>query len=249
MNQLKTGIFIIIICISVSCLHAQSYPVENMSFQNLTINDGLSQGMVNQILQDRYGFMWFATKDGLNRYDGYHFKTYRHDADDTSSLTDSYVQSLLEDSHGRIWAGTSSGNVDFFDHATGKFQHIIPGKNKLIVPDGPAQQVLEDKQGNIWVRYFSKLYLLKFAAAGSKNLNSIEEIRLPKISALTFIFISESGTIFCFETGNPEFYIFQQGSQQWSKKMLFDSNQKNNFGKQSFGINNIVQSSTSNDLF
>src|SRR5262245_7109700 len=93
-------IFFVFTCCIRLALFAQKYPVEKMTFHAITINDGLSQGMVNQILQDRYGFMWFATKDGLNRYDGTNFKIYRHDPEDTTSIADSYVSSLLEDSKG-----------------------------------------------------------------------------------------------------------------------------------------------------
>src|SRR6185436_7091889 len=76
----------------------QTIPVKELLFETITINDGLSQGMVNCILQDRYGFMWFATKDGLNRYDGYHFVVYRHDPSNAASIADNYVETIFEDS-------------------------------------------------------------------------------------------------------------------------------------------------------
>src|ERR1043165_7818912 len=124
----KTILSFVIACsyltIFSSRVVAQSAPAQNVAFQSITINDGLSQGMVNKILQDKYGFMWFATKDGLNQYDGYHFKIYRHDADDSTSLADSYVETMMEDSKGRLWVGTSSGYLDIFHHESGTFEHI-----------------------------------------------------------------------------------------------------------------------------
>jgi len=59
-----------------------------LPFRSLTIEDGLSQGMVSSIIQDRAGFMWFATKDGLNRYDGYSFRVFRHDPADSTTVRD-----------------------------------------------------------------------------------------------------------------------------------------------------------------
>jgi len=68
--------------------------VTDLKFTHLTTNDGLSQGYVVDILQDRRGFMWFATRDGLNRYDGYSFVVYKHDPNDPGSLSSNFLQDL-----------------------------------------------------------------------------------------------------------------------------------------------------------
>ena len=99
------------------------YDTVRVAFNQITIEDGLSQGMIHDILQDRYGFMWFATKDGLNRYDGYTFNVFRHDPEDSSSLGNSVVLDLLEDRDGFLWVGTGSG-LDVFEPATEIFRHI-----------------------------------------------------------------------------------------------------------------------------
>ena len=67
-------------------------------FEHLGIKDGLSQSAVRGILQDSQGFMWFCTQDGLNRYDGYRFTVYRNDPTDPTSISDSRVTCILEDS-------------------------------------------------------------------------------------------------------------------------------------------------------
>ena len=78
-----------------------------MRFEELSIDEGLSQTIVYSIAQDNEGFMWFATEDGLNRYDGYHFSVIRHDPEDPNSLGYNHLLSLFVDSRGILWAGRS----------------------------------------------------------------------------------------------------------------------------------------------
>ena len=73
------------------------------------MEDGLSGFRVYDILQDKRGFMWFATMDGLDRYDGYHFKVFRHTGEDATSLSGNIVSALCEDNHGALWVGTRDG--------------------------------------------------------------------------------------------------------------------------------------------
>jgi signal transduction histidine kinase/ligand-binding sensor domain-containing protein len=123
---------------------------KKLLFTHISIEDGLSQGMITDIIQDRYGFMWLGTKDGLNQYDGYRFSVYRHSPDDLSSLSDSYITALMEDSLGRIWVGTVSGRVDLFDRNSGTFKHII--KQGTVSGVGPVMKIEEGKNGKVWIQ-------------------------------------------------------------------------------------------------
>jgi ligand-binding sensor domain-containing protein/signal transduction histidine kinase len=91
--------------------------VRDLKFTHLTTNDGLSQGYVTAILQDRRGFMWFATRDGLNRYDGNSFVVYKNKPNDPSSLSSNFIQDIVEDEHGYLWIATNAG-VNKFDPTT-----------------------------------------------------------------------------------------------------------------------------------
>ena len=101
----------------------QVYPV----FEKLTAEYGLSQGTLQDILQDNEGFMWFATQDGLDRYDGYHMKVYRYNPDDTFSLPDNDIQQIEQDDHGNIWIGTLTKGLFLFDTKQERFYPVNPG--------------------------------------------------------------------------------------------------------------------------
>jgi len=67
------------------------------------VKDGLSQGVVNSIVQDDQSIMWLATEDGLNRFDGYAFKIFRYNPEDQSTIPDNFIQHLFKDSEGNLW--------------------------------------------------------------------------------------------------------------------------------------------------
>lgn len=89
----------------------------------ITTKDGLSQNSVNQILEDSDGYLWFATQDGLNRYNGYEFKIYRPSETNSFSISDNFVIQVLEDKKNRLWLNTRNG-LNLFDKKSEKFYHI-----------------------------------------------------------------------------------------------------------------------------
>src|SRR5215472_14752748 len=111
--------------------------VSDLRFAHLTTNDGLSQSNVTAILQDRQGFMWFATRDGLNRYDGNSFVVYKHNPNDPGSLSANYLQDLMEDDQGYLWIATLTGGVNKFDPRTERFTRYRhdPGNSNSISGD------------------------------------------------------------------------------------------------------------------
>ncbi|MGL5920188.1 MAG: ligand-binding sensor domain-containing protein, partial [Bacteroidales bacterium] len=80
-----------------------------LSFSNLTIKDGLSQSTVFDITQDKTGYIWFATADGLNRFDGYNFTVFRSGSDSINSLQSNFIRSLKVDSLNNLWIGSKLG--------------------------------------------------------------------------------------------------------------------------------------------
>jgi signal transduction histidine kinase/ligand-binding sensor domain-containing protein len=123
-----------------------------VQFQQLSLEDGLSQSVVNVILQDRRGFLWFGTQDGLNRYDGYNFKVYKPNPEDPNSLSDGWIESLYEDSDGYIWVGTYQGGLNMYDPNTDTFTQFrhIPEEPSSI-GEGMISAILQDRSGVLWV--------------------------------------------------------------------------------------------------
>ncbi len=125
---------------------------QNVHFEQLSIKQGLSQATVTCVLQDRRGFLWFGTADGLNRYNGYSFKTYRSDPEDTSSLSSSLINVLYEDRKGRLWVGTTSAGLNCFDPVTGqvtRYQHRAQDPGSL--SEDYVSAICEDRAGALWV--------------------------------------------------------------------------------------------------
>lgn len=127
---------------------------QSLIFNHLTIGDGLSNNAANAIIQDRVGFIWFGTDDGLNRYDGYSFKTYQHVLKDSSSLSDNGIWCLLEDRSGFIWMGTKNGKLNRYDPVKDIFKHwLLPSD---IVRENTIRVLFEDHNGFIWVGTYKK---------------------------------------------------------------------------------------------
>lgn len=112
-------------------------------FRHYQVENGLSNNAVICCLQDRRGFMWFGTKDGLNRFDGYAFKVFRHHPQDTGSIGSNFIHSLFEDRDGILWVGTENG-LYRYDTSTERF-HLLQA-----APKGQIRAIQGDLKGNIW---------------------------------------------------------------------------------------------------
>jgi serine phosphatase RsbU (regulator of sigma subunit)/ligand-binding sensor domain-containing protein len=132
-------------------LDAQTRLDQSMRLGRLGIADGLSQGMVFCIFQDSRGFMWFGTKEGLNRYDGQHFLVYRRIPGDTTSLADNHVYSITEDQRGRLWIGTGGGGLVMFEPDREIFTQIRLTAEGSDTPIRRIDDVELDGKGRLWV--------------------------------------------------------------------------------------------------
>ncbi|MBN1262374.1 MAG: GAF domain-containing protein [Anaerolineae bacterium] len=125
---------------------------EDLRFDRISLEEGLSQSSVHCILQDSDGFMWFGTSDGLNRYDGYEFTVFKHDVENSYTLAHNHINALLEDSSGILWIGAEGGGLDRFDRKTERFTHYRhdPGDPQSLANDF-VKALYEDVAGNLWI--------------------------------------------------------------------------------------------------
>jgi signal transduction histidine kinase/ligand-binding sensor domain-containing protein/CheY-like chemotaxis protein len=124
----------------------------DLIFSHISIGQGLSQSVVNFILQDSQGFLWFGTQDGLNRYDGYEFKVYKNDPDDLQSVSNDWITAIAEDADGTFWIGTLGGGLNKFDRDTDQFTRYINNpENPNSLSHDVVSNIMIDPEGSIWV--------------------------------------------------------------------------------------------------
>jgi len=128
---------------------SQRQPIK---FEHIGTNLGLSQSNVICIYQDSRGFLWFGTRDGLNKYDGYKFIVYKYDISDTTSLSHNTVQDITEDQDGNLWIATWGGGLNKFDWRKEKFiRQNFSLKNFSGIHKDYINKVFWDNEGKLWI--------------------------------------------------------------------------------------------------
>ncbi len=125
---------------------------QEIRFEHLPRELGISRRSVRAITQDDAGFLWFATSDGLLRFDGYEVKAFRYNVRDTASLSDNNVRTVFKDSHGDLWVGFQGAGLNRFDPRTEqvtRYRHVPSNPHSLGGDD--VWSITEDTQGNIWI--------------------------------------------------------------------------------------------------
>ncbi|MBF0100928.1 MAG: histidine kinase [Desulfobacterales bacterium] len=120
-------------------------------FQHITIKQGISQSTVNDIVQDRKGYLWIATEDGLNKYDGYSFKVYRYANNNKSSIQNNYISVLFVDKNGNLWVGTDGGLHQYNEITDGFTYFQYDTKNPSGLSNNFITSICQDFSGQLWI--------------------------------------------------------------------------------------------------
>jgi ligand-binding sensor domain-containing protein/signal transduction histidine kinase len=143
--------FLFIVCLFYSntlYLHAQQH---NIRFEKISIEQGLSQNTVGAICQDHKGFLWFGTYDGLNRYDGYQFKIFKYNPNDSTSLCQNNVRCIFEDHFGVLWIGTEAGLSRYDRNKECFINYWANRNNPNSISDNMITDIFEDTNGMLWI--------------------------------------------------------------------------------------------------
>jgi len=195
----------------------------HLNFTSLTSKDGLLSNTVNAILKDRYGLMWFATDDGLNKFDGTNFTVYRHIPGDSTSLRANEVLALYEDSRG-LWIGTSGGAISLYDRKKDRFVAFPPaGDSSGLVSNAVIRGICSDGRGKIWIAQFESPYILDPGTGKLEKLDLGYPSGASRGISLECVFADSRGRIWVGTDGGlflyqPDMHTFRHFQHDPSRK-------------------------------
>jgi signal transduction histidine kinase/ligand-binding sensor domain-containing protein/DNA-binding response OmpR family regulator len=146
LNLVKILLLLMLIQSNIYC------QINSFNIASLTTEDGLSNNHVTAVLEDSKGFIWIATYDGLNRWNGYEFETFKRNNNDLNSLPGNFIISLAEDHSKNIWIGTNNSGLVRYNDAEEKFYRygVIAGDERSL-PGNIVRCITVDASGNVWI--------------------------------------------------------------------------------------------------
>ena len=202
--------FLLVFLFLVSTLYRVGAQIPSYVFHSLSIKDGLSEATVRSIMEDRKGFMWFGTEDGLNKYDGYDFTVYKTTVQDSFSVSSNNIKCIYTDSKGSLWIGTRHG-LNLYDPVLDRFYNF----NNSTCPalkyiKGDMEAVIEDKNGCLWVISTDGLYKIPSLQEKPQRFhfridNNIKEFASIEVDSNNNFLIGTQDGLLAFNTQNLTF--------------------------------------------
>ena len=211
-------------------LHLITIYAENENpffFSHLGVEDGLSQVSILSIFQDSEGYIWFGTRNGANRYDGYEFKVYQNEVNNPASISDNYIRKISEDKDKNIWIGTSNG-VNCIDYRTQQISRFYPQAINPQITTNAVNNFLRHADGELYA--FTTRSILKCNSDKTvEEMPYLTEMKSPIHSVAQ----DSDGDIF-IGTEDKGLYIF---TSDWKLKKHYLPDSSNN--QQTLPINTI----------
>ncbi len=219
---MKKSVILFISLLLTKCLLSQSF-----SFNQLTISNGLSSGNITCIVQDRRGFIWFGTNDGLNKYDGYQLTIFRHNPQLSNSIGGNSIRCLFEDSQSNLWIGLKGNGLSKLNLKTGLFKTYKHSSSTQSISYNDVAGIVEDRQGRIWVaadrgsldlynpntEEFEHFQVIDGQTKQKLN-NALTDIKIDKSGDLWLS--SWGGGVYHFDIRNRKFSVYSYWQQSIS---------------------------------
>lgn len=227
--KLKYLIFILLLFVNPAPFVGQNTVTDNYNISVIGMDDGLMHDYIDDIYKDSKGFVWFSTRSGLSRYDGYTFTNYNMNSTPVS-LKGNFVHKVCGDFFGRLWIA-SEGGLDILDLNSSRLSNLFDGEqyNKSAFLKQPITNIINDSRGNIWVFAVNALYKIEFNPNG--NIREIYSLTLRSHSLRSVVMsdIDYDGKIWIgvdekilkaeVDSGNNNLKI-----NEISEKLIFDRN-------------------------
>ncbi|WP_303317224.1 two-component regulator propeller domain-containing protein [Flavivirga abyssicola] len=236
-----------------------SYSQNNIIFDHLTTNDGLSQSDINCIYQDEDGFMWFGTYDGLNKYNGYEFINYLPDANNEESISSNIIFDITGDKSGNLWIGTTGGGLNRFNKKTKKFTRYLHDVNDDNTLDSNIinSVYVDDKNNRLWVGTKKGVNLLDLSTSQNNpvfvKINSKESVNVNDIyqdiygnvwvgaNSDLYVVIEDEDNQFNFIKINYDFNLINQIGENQNGELIIATNTGMFIKKNVNGSDEIIQ--------
>lgn len=206
---------------------------KNIRFEQISLEEGLSQSVVNVILQDRKGFLWVGTDDGLNRYDGYNFKIFKPDTSDPFSLSDRSITDIVEDKEGNLWIATRMGGLNRYDPVSGKFsQYTHNEKNDQSLISNQITTLFADENG-LWIGTNNGIDFLDFDNYQFVHYSAANTKLRSESKSISVLFKDSTGLLW-IGTSNAGLGVYDETSR------IFKSFKNNEYNSTSLSHNRVL---------
>jgi Predicted periplasmic ligand-binding sensor domain len=189
---------------------------DTFSFRHYKADDGLIFNTVRSIIQDRNGFIWFGTEDGLNRFDGNAFKEFRINTTNSFSLGSNYISSLFEDSNGNIWIGTDDG-VYIYHTYTESFSRFLSKANGIVI-SSTINNIVEDKSRNVWLSTYGQgIFSYNLSSAKLEQYKTINEGGVKRsYDLINYVYVDHNNLVWAApKTPNNPLILFRRSKKSF----------------------------------
>jgi signal transduction histidine kinase/ligand-binding sensor domain-containing protein len=209
--------FIQIILFAAFPFHMVSAKGNTFVFEHYSQEDGLSNNQVQCIFQDKRGFIWFGTSQGLSRFDGYRFRVFENDPTDMNTLRGNLVRCIFQNSQGDLFVGTENGGLNLFDRYKEQFSHPFDNFPELNLSQASANCITEDQEGKLWIGTDDGLLIYNrsgtLTRSNPKDLSPQKSFRGNYVRVMTFaddgkLWMGTNNGVFVLDTARNDVVPF-----------------------------------------